>query len=48
VADLSKKVKITRTFRPQPSNRATYDDLYDTFTTIYKRNKAMYRKLNGE
>jgi xylulokinase len=48
VADLSKKVTIARTFRPQPANRATYDALYDTFTTIYKRNKAMYRKLNGE
>jgi xylulokinase len=47
VADLSKKVKITRTFTPQPANRDTYDALYGTFTTIYRRNKAMYRKLNA-
>jgi xylulokinase len=48
VADLSAKVKITATFRPDPAHRSTYDDLYRHFRTIYQRNKAMYRKLNSD
>ena len=47
VEEISRKVKITQTFSPQAANRAFYDELFGEFRTIYKQNKAMYRRLNG-
>jgi xylulokinase len=46
VEDISRKVKITETFTPSAANRAVYDELFGEFRTIYKQNKAMYRRLN--
>ena len=46
VEDAGRKVKIARTFHPDPATRATYDALYAEFGTLYKQNKAMYSRLN--
>jgi xylulokinase len=48
VDDVGRRVGVTRTFDPQPANRAVYDELFKEFRATYKRNKAMYRRLNGE
>jgi xylulokinase len=48
VDDLSRKVEVVATYRPRPEHRATYDELFESFTTVYRRNKAMYRRLNAE
>ncbi len=47
VEEISRKVKITETFRPQAANRAVYDEMFGEFRTIYKQNKAMYSRLNA-
>ncbi|MDD5711594.1 MAG: FGGY-family carbohydrate kinase [Smithellaceae bacterium] len=33
-------------YRPDPKNRAIYDELFGEFVKIYNNNKAMYRRLN--
>jgi xylulokinase len=48
VEDLGRKVEVVATFHPRRENRATYDAAYDAFTTIYRQNKKMYRRLNRE
>ncbi|HEY5011759.1 MAG TPA: FGGY-family carbohydrate kinase, partial [Acidimicrobiia bacterium] len=48
VADIGRRVQVTRTFDPQPANRAIYDELFGEFRAVYKQNRAMYRRLNGE
>jgi len=39
-------VPIASTFHPDPSNRATYDRLFDAFRAIYKANRRIYGRLN--
>lgn len=48
VADLPGLVRCTRTYRPDPGNRALYDELYRAFLTIYKTNKKLYKRLNRQ
>lgn len=45
-ADVAAKVEIAKTFQPNAANRAIYDRLYREFLQIYKRNKAIFRRLN--
>jgi xylulokinase len=45
--DIPERVKITRTYEPNPDNREIYDELFDEFVDIYKSNKRMYARLNG-
>lgn len=40
--------QVEATFRPQESRRAAYDRLYAEFPKLYKSQKAMFRRLNGE
>lgn len=35
-------------FSPNPDNRGIYDELYGAFTDIYRRNRSLFRKLNGD
>ncbi len=44
--DIPDKVEIAHTFSPNPTNRATYDTLYEVFVGIYKRNKKLFARLN--
>jgi len=45
--DISERTQILRTYTPNPDNRQIYDELFGEFLEIYKRNKAMYARLNG-
>ncbi len=40
-------VRIAAVWRPQPSNRATYERAFSEFMQIYKRMKPIYRRLNA-
>ncbi len=44
--DIPGLVQIKNTYQPDPANREIYDELYDAFLQIYKRNKKIYAKLN--
>jgi xylulokinase len=48
VDDIARAVTITNSFEPDRANRATYDTLYQEFRNIYKANKRIYARLNGE
>jgi xylulokinase len=45
--DLGWRVPINAEYQPNPANRGRYDDLYAAFTSIYKRNRSLYARLNG-
>jgi xylulokinase len=45
-SDLAQKVKIKEVFHPDPGYRSLYDEIYETFKTIYKSQKNMYKTLN--
>ncbi len=45
-SDVPKLVPIADVHRPNPANKATYDQLYDAFRHIYKNNRRTYNKLN--
>ena len=39
-------IKYTNVFHPNLSNRKIYDELFREFVNIYRKNKAIYRRLN--
>jgi len=39
-------VSVSRTYTPNPQNRAIYDELFGEFLNIYKANKKIYARLN--
>jgi xylulokinase len=45
-SDISDRVEIAGTYRPNPANRAIYDALFKEFRTLYQNNKATYARLN--
>ncbi len=45
--DIPKLTRIKKTFHPTPENRKTYDELYDIFIRLYRKNKSLYRRLNS-
>lgn len=45
--DIAGLTRYRRTYRPNPENRKIYDELYDVFIQLYKRNKSLYRRLNA-
>lgn len=45
--ELASKVRIDRTFLPNPANRGIYEELYGQFKAIYKANKGIHAKLNA-
>jgi len=47
VADLGAKVEVVEVHRPDPANRAVYDQLYRAYRSIYKQNRSIHRGLNG-
>jgi xylulokinase len=44
--DIPDLVQYENTYHPNPANRKIYDGLFKEFVSIYKNNKAMYRRLN--
>jgi xylulokinase len=44
--DIPRLTKIRKTFHPNPENREIYDELYDIFIQLYRKNKSLYRRLN--
>ena len=44
--DVPGRVTSTASYRPDPANRQTYDDLYDEFKRFYRSNRKMYARLN--
>lgn len=40
-------VPVDRTFRPDPATRATYERAFAEFPRLYKRQRGMFRRLNG-
>jgi xylulokinase len=45
-ADIASKVEIAATFLPNAANRTIYDRFFREFLEFYKRNKAIFRRLN--
>ena len=43
--ELAAKVKVAQTYRPDPANRAVYDELYGHFKALYKANKGLHAKM---
>jgi len=44
--DIAERTQIANTYAPNPANRQIYDELFEEFLEIYKRNRAMYARLN--
>ena len=44
--DIPRLTKIRKTFHPNPDNRKIYDELYDAFIQLYRKNKSLYKRLN--
>lgn len=47
VQDIPGAVEVQGLYEPDPATRATYDELYGEFVQLYKRTKAIHRRLNG-
>ena len=45
--DIPDLVPIAKVYEPNPANRALYDELFSVFLDIYRRNRALFRRLNG-
>ncbi len=44
--DVSNLIKFNQTYLPNPTNRAVYDDQFNTFKKIYQQMKGIYQHLN--
>jgi xylulokinase len=44
--DIAGRVQIGHTYKPNPENRAIYDELFTEFVDIYRRDKKFYARLN--
>jgi xylulokinase len=47
VDEISSRVKIAAEYRPIEANRRVYDRQFREFMEFYKRNRAIYRRLNS-
>jgi len=45
--EVSKSVRIAKTYQPRPENRAIYDQLFNAFVSSYKSNQKMFARLNA-
>lgn len=45
--EAERHVRIKQEYMPDPAQRARYDELFDTFLTIYKQTQKIYAGLNG-
>ncbi len=47
VSDAKKLIPASKTFKPNPANKAVYDKNYEVYKTLYKNNKAAFASLNS-
>ena len=45
--DIPEHMEYDKTFTPQAENRELYDSLFKEFVMIYKKNRKIYKRLNG-
>ena len=45
--DIPGLMEYEQVFSPDPGNRGIYDELYEAFVDIYRRNRSLFRRLNG-
>jgi xylulokinase len=45
-AEVRDAVKVRRSFDPDPSNRAVYDTLFESFQELFLRLSPAYKRLN--
>lgn len=45
--DIPNLTPIEKTYVPNPENRRTYAELYDSFLRIHRKNKGIYKRLNN-
>jgi xylulokinase len=45
--DQASRVRIGRTYTPKSEHRRVYDRAFRTFREIYRRNRPIYRQLQG-
>ncbi len=43
---VAEQAQVARVYEPNPANRVVYDELFEAFLEIYKRNKGIYGRLN--
>ena len=46
VKDMAAATEVRRSFEPDPATTSVYDELYGEFIQLYKRTKAIHRRLN--
>ncbi len=44
--DIPALIEFKREYQPQPENRKLYDSLFGEFVELYRKNKAIHRRLN--
>lgn len=44
--DLSSRVAIAKAYKPNPANRAIYDELYAEFKNVYAAHKKIHERMN--
>ena len=42
----AEQIEVAREYQPNPANRQIYDELFDIFLNIYKKNRKIYARLN--
>jgi len=47
IDEISNLVKFKRSFEPDESNRKTYDRMYHQYRALFKKNRRIYKELNG-
>jgi len=46
--DIPERVKIKKTYQPNPDNRKLYDEMFREFVNIYRANKRIHARLNRD
>jgi len=46
-ADIPSRVRIAKTYEPNPAHRRIYDELFREFVNIYRQNKGIFARLNA-
>ncbi len=45
--EMASRVRVGRSYTPRSGTRATYDRAFTAFREVYRRNRPIYRRLNG-
>jgi xylulokinase len=44
--EIPQYIQFQKIYQPNPENRSLYDEMFSEFVNIYRRNKAIYKRLN--